>query len=627
MDLHNDSDRKPSAVNYRWQRQKRVFAVLMGMSAILMLFIVRLGWLQLAPSAPAVNLGTNNMRREAVAQREKSLELDSGRGDFVDRHGQAMTGESYRALAIFPLQERARGDATAIAKLAAALSVPTDELKRWMRELQAPSFWQGKGESVPHRLTAEQLGTIGKLRIGGVRVMPYRNRYPGSYQAMHAIGYVSQHPEWLRIRYASELAAGRMKLTDRIGGAGLERSLERLLRGVGPTIASYYTDGANKPLNGLDMRLLGPSNPYYPLQIVTTIDLALQNEIEAYVDASGLDEGAVVVLDAANGDIIAMVSRPQLSPSSLGAKGTDTANHAIRAVAPGSIFKLVTAAAALEAGLTEEEEHFECDGEYGRYGLHCWKEGGHGRITMHEALAQSCNIAFATIAERLSARELSAAADKLGIGRLVGWAEPERFAPLGRPLRLLEEEEAGGLFASIPVRRDGGQLAQTGIGQRDVRMTPLQAANLIVTLLHEGRVNAPRLVSEIRYANGQRMVALPQQAAPSQYGRIAPETARALLRGMVAVVSDGTARSIRQGTWAVAGKSGTAETVRSGIARSHQWFAGYGPVNAPRYTVAVLAENRPPNTANKATALFRGIMDLLAAHETTMGRGHGNAPF
>lgn len=625
MNSNNDSGKGPTpTINYRWRRQKRIFAVLIGMSAVLLLFIGRLVWLQLTPASPVANTGAQNMRREAVAQREKSLELDSGRGDFVDRYGKALTGESYKALAVFPLLEGARGDEEAIAKLAAALDVPTDRLKRWMRGLQAPALWQAEGGNVPLRLSGRQLEAIGKLRIGGVRVVPYRNRYPAAFQAKHLIGYISQHPEWLRFKYAGELSEGSMKLTDRIGGAGLERSLDRLLRGVGPTIASYYTDGSNKPLNGLDLRLTGPNNLYYPLQVVTTIDLSLQNAIEAYVDAQGLQEGAVVVLDAASGDIIAMVSRPLLSIESLGDEGSDTANHAVRAVAPGSIFKLITAAAALEAGLTSEEERFECDGDYGRYGLHCWKEGGHGRISMHEALAQSCNVAFAAIAERLDARKLSETADKLGIGRLVGWFEPGRFEPLGGALRLLEEEETGRLFESFPLQRDGGLLAQTGIGQRDVRMTPLQAANLIVTLLNEGRVMEPRLVSEIRYANGQRMVALPQHAAPSQYGRIAPETARALLRGMKAVVSDGTARSIRQGAWAVAGKSGTAETIRAGIARNHQWFAGYGPVRAPRYAVAVLAENRPPNTANKATALFRGVMELLAAREKTTEKARSN---
>ena len=364
------------------------------------------------------------------------------------------------------------------------------------------------------------------------------------------------------------------------------------------------------------MRLTSPNNPYYPLKVITTLDLSIQNAIEAYVDQIGVKEGAVVVLDAHSGDIVAMVSRPRLAVYSLDSQGTDIANHAIRAATPGSIFKLVTEAAALEAKVANEQERFTCNGEYGRYGLHCWKDGGHGILTLREALANSCNVTFAAVAERLSADQLMRTADQLGIGRKVGWSTEEPLAPLGRPLRLLREEEAGRLFIHTPKVRDGGLLAQTGIGQRDVRLSPLQAANLVVTLLHEGRVIEPRLVSEILYANGQRMMALPKQYAPSHYGQIAPGTAQALLRGMEAVVTNGTGSSIRDGEWAVAGKSGTAETLRAGKARNNQWFTGYGPVKAPRYVVTVLSENRSPHSTNEATAIFRGIMDLLAQRAT-----------
>nr|MBC9202628.1 hypothetical protein [Paenibacillus sp. PL91] len=178
----------------------------------------------------------------------------------------------------------------------------------------------------------------------------------------------------------------------------------------------------------------------------------------------------------------------------------------------------------------------------------------------------------------------------------------------GKKDAALKAQEKAAMLAAV----DGGVLAQSGIGQRDVRMSPLQAANLIVTLLNDGRVMEPRLVSEIRYANGQRMVKLPAQRAQAIRGRIKPATAYALRRGMEAVVDHGTGRSIRQGLWAVAGKSGTAETTRAGSARNHQWFAGYGPVKKPRYAIAVLVENKPPGSSHQATKLFRGVMDIAA---------------
>ncbi|WP_308638747.1 peptidoglycan D,D-transpeptidase FtsI family protein [Paenibacillus silvisoli] len=602
----------------RRSRQRRIFILLIGLSAVTLLFILRIGWLQLMPAAPA-SASSVDWKQESVAQRERELVLDTGRGDFYDRKGLPLTGETYEALAVFPLQMKARtSEPDELPKLASTLGVRSAELEQWMRGLKEPSFWRKNKDDEPHRLTAAELRAIRKLQINGVRVLPYRNRYLAASSLKHAIGYISQHPELLRADYGERLEEHTMRLTDQTGGSGLERSFDRLLQGTGPTTVSYFTDGTDKPLHGLDWRLTGPNNPYYPVKVKTTMDLALQNRLEKYVDGKRLKEGALVVLDAENGDIVSMISRPQLpQAASIDAAGTDAANHAVRAVTPGSIFKLVTEAAALEARVTDEREHFTCNGEYGRYGLHCWLRGGHGEVTLEEALAGSCNVVFATLAERLSARQLLVAADQLGIGRQIGWSSNGKaFAPLGKPLRQFPEEEAGKVLAELSTVRDGGQLAQTGIGQRDTLVSPLQAANLVVTLLHDGRVFEPRLASEIRYANGQVLAKLPVHTAESQYGRIHADTARTLLRGMEAVVAYGTAQGIREGSWAVAGKSGTAQIRREGRERVNQWFIGYGPVKRPRYAVAVLSENRTPGTSNQAAALFRGVMDILAAAES-----------
>ncbi|REE82739.1 cell division protein FtsI/penicillin-binding protein 2 [Paenibacillus taihuensis] len=605
------------SVERRRNRQKRVYIVLLGMSSLLIVYMMRIAWLQLAPSSSTAEMTSRataaQLKAESVAQRERELVLDSGRGDFYDRSGLAITGETYKALAVFPLRQRARTQSPAeLTKLARALGVKEQELAEWMGALKDPAFWRETDEQIPHKLTERQLRQINELHMNGVRVLPYRNRYPEAFGPKHVIGYTSQHPELLQSDYSERLADKSMKLTDQTGGSGLERSLDQLLQGVGATSVSYFTNGADEPLHGLDLRLTGPTNPYYPLKVTTTLDLPIQNRLEQYVDKNGLKEGAVVVLDAVTGDIVSMISRPKLSVEHIGVQGTDTANHAIRAAVPGSIFKLVTEAAALEAGLTNEQESFFCGGSYGRYGLHCWKRGGHGDVTLQEALAGSCNVAFATIAERLTARQLMVAADQLGVGRQIGSTSEHKFQPLDKPLKQLQDEEAGTVFAAIPTVRDGGQLAQTGIGQRDVRMSPLQAANMMVTLLHRGEVREPRLVSEIRYGNGQLLAKLPRQLAPSPYGQISLHTTQTLLRGMEAVVAYGTGSSINDGSWRVAGKSGTAQVVHGSRERINHWFVGYGPVESPRYAVAVLAENRTPGLSNKATVLFRGVMDILA---------------
>lgn len=677
---------------------KRIWLAAWLISLVMVVYIGRLAWLQLMPgSSSAAVLSQQASRggwqRLSVQQRQRNLVLDTGRGDFYDRHGVSITGETYSAVALFPIRKEMRGPEEDLTELSGLLGMTEEQLQQKWDAVREPVFWKADGGQLPMRLTDAQAKRIKELKLNGIRVLPYRNRYLPQFEAKHIIGFTSQHPEWLQAVHAKELASGKRKLAEQVGGSGLEKSLDKLLHGVGATSVSYFMDGQNAPMHGLDMRITQPGNRYYPLKAITTIDLKLQNEIEDYADAQGMQEGAIVVLDTSNADIVAMVSRPKLKPGQFqSSDGSEWANHALKAVAPGSVFKLVTEAAALESGAVNRHETFFCNGEYGKYGLSCWKEGGHGHVTLEEGLAQSCNIVFATIAERLKASELKRTADALGIGRQAGWHREEAFGPFTAPLRLLEEEDSGQLFAPVSSLRtggrgeqeetkqsgklakqsgaagadkawleasehgaagsgeegletggesrsgnagkrrgkqaaalrareqaamlaavDGGVLAQNGIGQRDVTMSPLQAANLIVTLLNEGRVMEPRLVSEIRYANGQRMVKLPAQRAQAIYGRIKPATAHALLRGMQAVVDHGTGRSIRQGLWAVAGKSGTAETTRAGIARNNQWFAGYGPVKKPCYAIAVLVENQPPGSANQATKLFRGVMDIAAA--------------
>lgn len=596
---------------------KRIVITGICMSMILLFFLGRLAWLQLLPgqpgTAPYGAMHRESWKRMAVVQRQRSLVLDSGRGDFVDRHGTPITGETYETIALFPVHRDARGSNEQLARLAGLLGTTSEELINRWDGMTEPDFWRRSPGAPPYRLTRDQAEAIGKLGADGVRVLPYRNRYLDSFDAKHVIGFTSQHPEWLMRAHPKDLKAGKRKLTEQVGGSGLEKSLDLFLHGIGETSVSYFIDGRNTPLQGLDLRIVQPKNDFYPLKAVTTIDLALQNELEAYADRSGLKEGAIVVLDAGNSDIVAMVSRPKLPASFQLADGSEWVNHALKAVEPGSIYKLVTAAAALENKVVRNGEKFHCDGEYGKYGLSCWLHGGHGEITLEEGLAQSCNIVFATIAERLRAEQLDRTAAALGVKERVGWHNDKSKGLLPASFRLLEEEERGRLFAGDAASVDGGILAQSGIGQRDVRMTPLQAANLIVTLLHGGQVREPRLVNEIRYANGGALVNFNSRLDADLGGAsIHPSTARKLLDNMRDVVEHGTASSIRRGTWTVAGKTGTAETVKDGVQRNHQWFAGYGPVRSPKYAIAVLAANRPVGSGHLATKIFRGAMDIAA---------------
>ncbi|OXM15428.1 peptidoglycan D,D-transpeptidase FtsI family protein [Paenibacillus herberti] len=594
-------------------------------SVLLTAAIIRLAWLMFMPWETA-HQGKAAIGRPVVQQRSHRLLLDTGRGDFVDRNGLALTGFSYEALAIFPYPQggKPRGSGRDLNALARIMGISRQQLQQKLDGAQSPEFWLEAGSSMPHQLSAAQLKELSSLKLEGVAVLPYRSHTDEFGLHIQAIGYISENPQRMADHYNKQLNNGKATLREKTGGGGLEMSLDTLLRGTGPVYASSWTDAAGNPLKGLGLTMNRPSNPMYPLRVETTLSLPLQAELERQALAAGLGKGAIVVLDARTADILATVSLPVMKDVASPELFYDgAANRAVRAYTPGSIFKLVTEAAALEAGVADEDEVFHCDGEYGHYGLSCWKEGGHGAITLREGLAQSCNIVFAALAEKLQPQQLERTADKLGLGRRIGWNLPkgDHEGALKGPLRLLWEEESGGVFAKDTIGpnqnlRTSGALARTGIGQQDVLLTPLQGANLIVTLLHNGKVAEPRLVTGIRYANGQKLAGLGRHVSLSAYGQISPSTATALRKGMEEVVTAGTGQRLQGKAWKLAGKSGTAQTGAAGTG-NHQWFIGYGPVSTPRYAVAVIAENRPEGSANLAAKVFGGVMETLAAWEAS----------
>ncbi|URN92965.1 MAG: penicillin-binding transpeptidase domain-containing protein [Candidatus Pristimantibacillus lignocellulolyticus] len=600
--------------------QRRAIWIAIVFTSVMFLYTCRLIYLQIIPTTTIFQQHGSkykyyDWRQGAVNQRMKKLMVDDGRGHFVDEHGFAITSEKYDTVAFFPVHAWKEIDGVRFNKLATILDKSPEQLQDFVRVLDSAAFLEDKSK-VPIRLTEQQVHDIQALHLYGLEVVSYRDRYPEQYEQKHFIGAVAEYPEWTDKVYSSEIKQlNNWSRNSKVGILGLEYSLDRYLHGLGPSYLSYTLDGRYDLLSGIGMRRIESSNPYYPLTIITTIDLDLQNKIERYLDEQKVIEGAIVLLDVTNGDVKAMVSRPQLLPGQL-SEGNDSVlrNHALTAYTPGSIYKIVTAAAALEYGVVEEDEHFYCNGEYGRYGLSCWKEGGHGDQTLEEAFANSCNVVFATLSERLTANQLYEIANALGVVQKVGWHQDEAKAPITSPIRLLAEEENGLVFHDLNTK-DGGVIAQSSIGQRDVHLTPLQAANMVVTLLNRGRQYENRIVSQINYADGQVLAQLPVHLGHENKFNIHPATAGKILKYMQLVVQQGTGKSINEGRWHVAGKSGTAQLSGKQTGHNDQWFIGYGPTEKPQYALSVLVQEQTSGKRNQATQIFRGIMDIVAEHK------------
>lgn len=322
--------------------------------------------------------------------------------------------------------------------------------------------------------------------------------------------------------------------------------------------------------------------------ISLTLRAALQ---ETAAEALGDQRGAVVALDPRTGEVLAMVTSPTYDPAVLASHDTSEVNAAYaelnedpdgplinRAIGgdtypPGSTFKLIVAAAALEAGYTPDTEVFAPDElplpgsdssieNYG--GASCASDD---MMSLEDALRISCNTAFADLGITLGWDPIQAKAEEFG------WTDSVRIPLLVTASRL-------------PENPDAAQTAMASIGQYDDRATPMQMAMIAAAIANDGRLMTPYLVDTARASD----LAVIERTEPSLYGTpMTAGDANELTAMMVSVVSDGTGAAARIPGVQVAGKTGTAET---GLGTApHAWFVGFAPADNPVVAVAVVVEN------------------------------------
>ncbi|MGZ6507120.1 MAG: peptidoglycan D,D-transpeptidase FtsI family protein, partial [Tumebacillaceae bacterium] len=289
---------------------------------------------------------------------------------------------------------------------------------------------------------------------------------------------------------------------------------------------------------------------------------------------------AVVVLDAKTEDVLAMASRPNFDQNRPVTTNQYPVDLALKATFPGSVFKTVIAAAALESGIVKPTDEFDCPGyiDIGDGTLKCWTT--HGHITAEEAFAESCNVTFATLAMKLGRDKIDEYAKKLGLGSAIGLSFD------GQPQ--FPDEDPGSIF--LKQGAAARLLANTGIGQEDVRITPLQAAHLMAVVANGGEAGTPRLVESMNTPDSL----LYKEFQPAPKKRVLQASTAAELQKWcrdVVHADKGTARVLDNAVMPVAGKTGTAQTGDPNA--DHQWFAGFAPANNPKYIVVVVNESVP----------------------------------
>ncbi|MEL6299152.1 MAG: penicillin-binding protein 2 [Pseudomonadota bacterium] len=404
----------------------------------------------------------------------------------------------------------------------------------------------------------------------------------------------------------------------RVGKIGIERGMERRLRGEGGSV-KREVDARGRVVRDLERR-----EPKRGRDLVLSVDAGLQHQILDRL--SKVRRGAVVVLDVKSGDVLSMASWPTVDITDLGDGITQEAWTKLRKTSgdpmfhrpikglypPGSTFKMVTMLAGLESGEVTLGEKINCQGTYVYAGqkFRCWNRSGHGRCNAHRALRESCDTWYYEVAKRVGIVRISEMAERLGFG--------QTYDDLGLAF------QAAGIIPDPTWKRGyrgkrwlGGETLLSGIGQGYVATTPLQLA-VMTARLATGRAIEPHLVLPDKLGTERTFAPLD----------VDPEHLQAVRRAMNAVVHErrGTGKRARlEGSGIeIAGKTGTAQVSRLSSYRSkrrlpwkyrdHALFVSYFPYVDPRYAVSVVVEHGGSG-GKIAAPLAADVMRILLAYE------------
>lgn len=523
------------------------------------------------------------------------------RGTIYDRNGRVLaTSRLAFSVTAVPEHLRAGGREDPAPLLAEVLGLPVGKVRAYLAGQGAAGY-----EAVPLLRDAPR-EVVARVEehspyLSGVSVLADAVRhYPHGQLAAHVLGYVRE----IGPRELGEPEHADYQPGDLIGKAGVEKVAERVLRG---------RDGGHQvevDARGRRVRTLGAVPPIPGDGVRLTLAVELQRVAERGL---GGRPGAAVALDPWTGEVLALASSPSYDPNlfigalspadwrRLSGPEHRQQNRATTArYPPGSLFKIITAAAALEAGETSPDDWFQCTGVFrlGSWRLRCWKRDGHGDINFTQGFGRSCNVMFAALGRRVGPEGLAAMARRFGLGQPAGVDLPE---------------ESAGLVPTPEWKRArrkrpwyGGDTCQLAVGQGDCLVTPLQMAQVVAAVANGGKLMRPHVILEMAGEAGPR--------APEMAGNVGLRTStlEAIREGMKAVVAPGgTAARIATRRYAIAGKTGTAQAPRGA---PHAWFAGFAPADEPKLAVAVIVEHGG-NGSEVAAPIARSIFDTALLGE------------
>jgi penicillin-binding protein 2 len=571
---------------------KRRLELTTGFILVLIVFLVlRLWFLQIHKGYEYEERSKDNRGRE--------LRVLAPRGNFLDRRGRLLI-TNRPSFAVVWNREDAPNPDEVVKKLARILGDDIDVLLDRIREQSDNPRY------MPLRLKEDiDWKTLvyienNHFNLPGVRieVLPARNYLQGNL-ASHLIGYLGQiNKDELRNTQSGTYEGG-----DPIGKQGLEKLLEPELRGeLGHTLLEVDAHGFEK-------RQVATQEPLPGGDVYLTIDQELQQVAE---EAMAGQAGAVVASEVKTGRLLVLASSPPLKLEEFVGGISQKAwkemldnpmrpltNKAIQGqYPPASTYKIVTALAALGERAITSETLLHCGGSLrlGNRTFNCWKRRGHGWVNLNRALAESCDVFFYQVIQKINVNTLAAYSESLGFGQKTG---------------IILEHEKGGLVPTTAWKKktlkeswQEGESLTVAIGQGFNLATPLQVNKMMAAVANGGIIYRPQLIEKIIDPDGHSVKSFEAIRDGEFKGR---EADLELVRqGLIAAVNTrhGTAEGIKIKGLTVAGKTGTAQVVRLSHVkhisdenkipykyRDHAWFTCFAPAEKPEIAVTVLIEH------------------------------------
>jgi penicillin-binding protein 2 len=525
----------------------------------------------------------------------RKVPLPAPRGMLVDRHGQVLV-DNQETFNIALVREQTTDLDKTLRILAQATGADEAVLHETVnRRRREPSY---RPIVLIENATRSQLAAFlaRQLELPGIihQRVPTR-RYPTTAMAAHLFGYVTEvSPDQLTRAEYQGVEAGAV-----VGQAGLEQAYNRLLMG---------SEGNKEVIVnslGREINVVGGADPVEGTRLQLTIDADVQRAMEEGFRHYGYN-GAGVMLDPRTGEVLSLVSLPAYDPNVF-ATGIDRAawqalntdnlrplsNRALQGrYSPGSTFKIVVAAAALEEGVASPDFRVFCPGGgtfWGRY-FKCHKAGGHGSMDMRHALEQSCNVYFYTLGNLLGIDKIHKWAAALGMADKTGIDLPNEIQSIMPSTEWKQRVHKERWYP--------GETISVAIGQGQVSTTPLSLAVMMMTVANGGTRYTPHLVKAVDEGKGWEPVPAPQ---PQSVVRMKDSTIKALHEGLWMVVNAaGTGGRGRIDGRDVAGKTGTAQVISLSGAqaargkmdvRDHGWFVFFAPHDNPEVAGVIFAEH------------------------------------